>query len=200
LCLTQFAELPGSADDGSMIFYFTRHPQQPHVHMKVRGLVEDVDTAPAFTSGARMFQNLDAFVEQAQISGLSDESLDEVRVFAYSSDGRGEAKSEDIEISVEQLHSMGFALEHGRERQFVVSYEGHERPDTKKAVLITAKERDPLPVTMPEVKTRTMLLSELNEKLYMIERTINDLHYPRFAPNLPAKATVSETDLDILLS
>jgi hypothetical protein len=183
-----------------MIFYFTRHPQQPHVHMKVRGLVEDVDTAPAFTSGARMFQNLDAFVEQAQISGLNDESLDEVREFAYSSDGRGEAKSEDIEISVEQLHSMGFTLEHGRERQFVVSYEGQERADGKKAVLITAKERDPLPVTMPEVKTRPMLLSELNEKLYMVERKIDDLHYPGSGPNLPPKATVSETDLDILLS
>jgi len=168
--------------------------------MKVRGLVEDVDIAPAFTSGARMFQNLDAFVEQARISGLSDESLDEVRVFAYSSDGRGEAKSEDIEISIEQLHSMGFSLEHGRERQFVVSCEGQERPDGKKAMLITAKERDPLPVTMPEEKTRPMLLSRLNEKLYMIERTINDLHHPGFGPNLPAKATVSEIDLDILLS
>lgn len=183
-----------------MIFYFTRHPAAPHVHMKVRGLVEDVDIPPAFTIGARMFQNLDAFVEQAQVLGLSDESLNEIRVFAYSSDGRGEAKSEDLEITVEQLHSMGFTLEHGKERQFVVSYEGQERGDGKKTVLITAKERDFLPATMPEVKTRPMLLSELHERLYMIERTINDLHYPEFDPNIPAKAIISESDLDYLLS
>jgi hypothetical protein len=95
---------------------------------------------------------------------------------------------------------MGFTLEHDKERQFVVSYEGQERGDGKKAVLITAKERDSLPVTMPEVKTRPMLLSELNERLYMIERTINDLHCPGFGPNIPAKAIISESDLDYLLS
>lgn len=95
---------------------------------------------------------------------------------------------------------MGFALEHGQERQFVVSYEGQERSDGQKAVLVSAKERDTLPDTMPEVKTRRMLLSELNEKLYMIERTINDLHYPGFGPYIPAKAVVSESDLDYLLS
>jgi hypothetical protein len=182
-----------------MVFHFTRHPAAPHVHMKVIGPVGG-DVAPAFTSGGKMFKNLDEFVEQAQVAGLSDEGLNEVRVFASSSEGRGEAKSEDIEISVEQLHSMGFTLEHGKERLFVVSYEGREPIEGKKVVLVTAKERNPLHATRPEVKTKTMLLSDLNEKLRMIERTINDLHFPAFGPNLPAKANVSETDLDYLLS
>jgi hypothetical protein len=194
------AAVTGIVDHESMIFYFTRHPAAPHVQMKVRGPVEDVDIPPTFTIGARMYQNLDAFVEQAQVSGLSEESLNEIRVFAYSSEGRGEAKSEDLEITVEQLHSMGFTLEHGKERLFVVSYKEQERGDGKKAVQITAEERDALPLTMPEVKSRPMLLSELNEKLYMIERTINDLHYSRSGPNIPAKAVVSESDLDYILS
>lgn len=68
--------------------------------MKVRGPVEDVDMPPAFTIGARMFPNLDAFVEQAQVSGLDEKSLNEIRMFAYSSEGRGEAKSEDVDIAV----------------------------------------------------------------------------------------------------
>ena len=49
---------------------------------------------------------------------------------------------------------MGFMLEHGKERLFVVRYEGQEPVDGKKVVLVTAKERDPLSATRPEVKTK----------------------------------------------
>jgi len=183
-----------------MIFYFSRHPKAPFVLMKVRGIFDNTDTPPAFTSGSKMFSNLAAFSDAADAADLSHESLVAVRWFASASENRGESKSEDIDITEAQLLSMGFTLEHGKERQFVVSYVGQERPDSQKAVVITAKERDPLPLSMSELRTKPMLLAELNEKLRMIERTINDLHYPPHGPNLPRKATLNESDLDYLLS
>ncbi len=183
-----------------MIFYFTRHPKAPFVFMKVKGRIENADIPPAFTVGSKMFPNLDAFVEAAETANLCDESLIEVHQFAAASKNRGESKSEDIEISEAQLLTMGFSLEHEIERRFVVSYAGQKRSDGQKAVVVTAKERDPLPLSMPEIRTKPMLLSDLNEKLAMIERTINDLHYPPFGPNLPQKATLNESDLDYLLS
>ena len=168
--------------------------------MKVKGFFDDKDTPPAFTSGSKMFSNLVAFTEAADAAHLSDDSLVEVYSFAAASENLGESKSDDIEISEAQLLSMGFTLEHGKERRFVVSYVGQERPDGQKAVVVTAKERDPLPLGRSEVRKKPMLLVDLNEKLRMIERTINDLHYPPFGPNLPQKATLSESDLDYLLS
>jgi hypothetical protein len=55
---------------------------------------------------------------------------------------------------------MGFTLEHGKERLFIVSYAGQARSDGQKAVVVPAKERNPLPLTMPEVRTKTILLTD----------------------------------------
>ena len=172
-----------------MIFYFTRHHAAPHVFMKVKGFFDDKDTPPAFTSGSKMFSNLVAFTEAADAAHLSDDSLVEVYSFAAASENLGECESsDDIEISEAQLLSMGFTLEHGKERRFVVSYVGQERPDGQKAVVVTAKERDPLPLGRSEVRKKPMLLVDLNEKLRMIERTYSTTSTIRpSGPNLPQR-------------
>jgi hypothetical protein len=80
--------------------------------------------------------------------------------------------------------------------KFVVSYTSSQKSEE---VSVKAKEKEPLPRTPALVRTRTMNTNVLKENLKLIERTINDLHYPRFGPQLPAKATMSESDVDILL-
>jgi hypothetical protein len=91
---------------------------------------------------------------------------------------------------------MGFVDFKEATRKFVVSYASAQKSEE---VTVKAKDKEPLPRTPALVRTRTMNTDVLKENLKLIDRTINDLHYPKFGPQLPPKATMSESDVDILL-